>query len=158
MHEARSKVSANIWRSIHDDVIKAFYKNKKTVNLFAIDGSQTIIPHSKNTKFNKKKMEYFPRAHISLLYDIDYRIPIHATLSEKIEDRQAVVHHLPYLKAGDIVFFDRGYYSQTLVRMLQDKGVHPVFRMKTNYFKKQWECEENDVVVNYKLGRRNFDW
>ncbi len=73
-----------------------------------------------------------PHGLVSCLYRLDTRTPVDFSLSAHIDERAAARAHLEALEPGDIVVFDRGYFSFVLLYALVWRGVHPVFRIARN--------------------------
>ena len=147
MSDARDKVVVNMWKAVFSDVSDSLRKEIKTRRIFAIDGSVLVLQNADfGGKFKKSNGSYLPHAYASVLYDIDYGFPIDVVVSDKLDERSAAIEHLKYLKPGDIVVMDRGYYSKALFNIFHDAGVHVLFRMKSNTSKAEWEKEENDIL------------
>ena len=47
-------------------------------------------------------------------------------------ERRAALAHLPALQPGDVVVYDRGYYSFAMLQAYCERGLHAVFRLKSN--------------------------
>ncbi|WP_221902023.1 transposase [Bathymodiolus platifrons methanotrophic gill symbiont] len=52
-------------------------------------------------------------------------------------ERQCALAHLKTLTTGDVVVYDRGYFSYAMLYYHMQMGVHPVFRLQKNTFKAQ---------------------
>ena len=48
------------------------------------------------------------------------------------DERRAALAHLPALAPGDVVVYDRGYYSFRLLHAHAERGLHAVFRLQSN--------------------------
>ena len=148
MNEARDKIKINIWHLIFDDISQLIQSQIKGRRYFAIDGSSMKTQHSQDfvDAYGYKSKSYLPHAFTSLLYDIDYGFPIHAIISESTDERLAAMQHMSYIKKGDVVVMDRGYYSKLLFKAFTDKGIHVVFRMKSDTSKGDWASSEVDIL------------
>ena len=148
MNEARDKIDINIWQLMFDDISQLIRSQLKGRRYLAIDGSSMKTQHSKELVdvLGYKSGSYLPHAFTSLLYDIDYGFPVHAIISENTDERQAAMQHMDYIKTGDVVVLDRGYYSKALFEAFSDKGIHVVFRMKSNTSKSEWGSSEKDIM------------
>jgi hypothetical protein len=167
MSEARNKVIINIWEQVIHDVSKILRKQIKTRRYFAVDG---VILSLQNAKFGGKFKTHSdgmkPQGYGSVLYDIDYGFPINVQLDEHFNERNAAIKHLDFLEKGDVVVFDRGYYSKDLYTECKKRGINVVFRIKKNYFKESWKDENNNIVYNkddieyrfvkYKIGKVDY--
>jgi len=83
-----------------------------------------------------------------MLYDIDYGFPIDVILEPQLDERNAAIRHMEYLEAGDVVVMDRGYYSKALFEAFTNKGIHVVFRLKSNTSKNEWNSELDDIIAS----------
>ena len=57
-------------------------------------------------------------------------MPVDFDLHAHGNERAAALGHLPALSEGDVVVYDRGYYSCELLHAHAARGLHPVFRLK----------------------------
>ena len=57
-------------------------------------------------------------------------MPIDFSLAADANERAAALAHFDALKPGDVVVFDRGYFSYELLYDLIERGAHPVFRLQ----------------------------
>ena len=67
---------------------------------------------------------------LSRLYRLHERIPVDFVLVAHKNERAVVPGHLDALRAGDVIVFDRGYYSWDLLDHHVARGLHPVFGIK----------------------------
>ena len=149
MSEARDKVVINMWKQILDDIAKGLRTEIKTRRYFAIDGTVLALQNAKfGGKFKKTNGSYVPHGYGSMLYDIDYGFPIDVILEPQLDERNAAIRHMEYLEAGDVVVMDRGYYSKALFEAFTNKGIHVVFRLKSNTFKNEWNSELDDIIAS----------
>ena len=96
---------------------------------------------------------------ISLLYDVFNEVCLDAQM-EAYDTSEATLCklHLPWMKMGDMVLFDRFYASTELMALLQSKGVQYVLRMR----KKSWKCvkefldsKEKERIVQLPLNGKS---
>lgn len=74
---------------------------------------------------------------ISYLYDVFNGIVIDAAMaSYKTSESALCDQHMPFVKKGDLLLFDRYYASFERMFLIRAKGAHFVFRMKDNW----WNC------------------
>jgi hypothetical protein len=66
------------------------------------------------------------------LFQLRARLPCDLDLSCHENERRAARAHLRALRPGDVVVFDRGYYSFALLHACARRGLHPVFRLQAN--------------------------
>ena len=69
---------------------------------------------------------------MSCLYRLDTKVPVDFSLSARACERTAALGHLHALEAGDVVVFDRGYFSFEMLHAVIRTGAHPVFRLQAN--------------------------
>ncbi len=80
----------------------------------------------------RNKGAHYPQGLVSCLYRLDDRVPVDFSLSAHVCERTAAMGHLHALEAGDVVVFDRGYFSFELLHAILPTGAHPVFRLQGN--------------------------
>ncbi|TXL21496.1 hypothetical protein BMR06_00165, partial [Methylococcaceae bacterium HT5] len=105
--------------------------------LFAVDGSKLNLPrelidHHYRTP---SKDAYYPQGLLSCLYQLKSKIPYDFDLVNHGNERQCALAHLKTLTTGDVVVYDRGYFSYAMLYYHMQMGVHPVFRLQKNTFK-----------------------
>jgi len=93
------------------------------------------------------KNETYCQGIISCLYDIDNKIPINYFLLKTKDEREAFRNQIKYLRCGDTVIFDRGYYSYDLIEKLELLGVNYIFRLKSN--KKEVQIMNKSNINDY---------
>lgn len=67
---------------------------------------------------------------LSCLYRIRGRLPCDFALLPHLDERRAALRHLAKLGRGDLVVYDRGYYSLALLQAHSERRVEAVFRLK----------------------------
>jgi len=81
---------------------------------------------------------------ISYLYDVFNGIVIDAQMMSYTTSESTLCdHHMPFVKKGDLLLFDRYYASFERMFNLMGKGGHFVFRMKGNW----WKCAEEFLLT-----------
>jgi hypothetical protein len=126
----RTLLTAICIQTICDEILLYIYKNP-TPRIFAVDGVNVIL--DKNlAKFDFKLSDnkFYAKGLISCIYDVMNNITVNYNLVKHSDERRAFLDQLKYVRKGDIVIFDRGYYSNELIKILTDKGIHYIFRMK----------------------------
>jgi hypothetical protein len=87
------------------------------------------------------------------------KIPIDFDLKAATGERTHALAHLNKLVTGDIVVYDRGYFSYAMLYWHIKKGIHPVFRMPIQTYpviKGFIEGEKTDEIVEISLTRERF--
>ena len=156
--QKRNDIPNEYFLNINDSFINFIYKNIKKPRIIAVDGSYLNLYKS----FDKYGYEYssenknYCKAIISCLYDIDNKIPINYYLFKKRDERDAFKEQIKYLRAGDIVIFDRGYFSYDIIEKLNKKGINYIFRLKYN--KKEVQYMKNNNINSYIFNTKNINY
>ncbi len=145
---ARKKCHSYIFHNILNKLTNKFFCNKKTANIYAVDGSKFNVP----LKFNK--FNYAPRndkshknlAMISCIYDTVNNVPFNISLSNHFNERKAFLSQLKFFKQKSIFIFDRGYFSHELVYNISLNKHSYLFRLKNDANK-----QINDIYKNSKI-------
>jgi hypothetical protein len=116
--------------NINNDLLSFIYK-KNNCRFLAVDGThinmdKSMVKHG----FSLSKNKCYTTGLISCIFDIKNKITINYHLVNHNDERKAFLEQLLYLKEGDTLIFDRGYYSEELVKILSDKKINFIFRMK----------------------------
>lgn len=166
--KARYKISSKAFEDIFymTTNIFEFTKQPKTYDgyrVFAIDGSDIAVDHNKNnaTEFGVKTNNHssYAMARLSALYDItnDLIVDIQFTGITVGEREHAqnllsskVLTNNPKYK--NLIIFDRGYPSRTLIHELEDKGLFYLIRCTHSFLSCVNECPDGDHIVtdNFK--------
>ena len=156
--QKRNDIPNEYFLNINDSFINFIYKNIKKPRIIAVDGSYLNLYKS----FDKYVYEYssenknYCKAIISCLYDIDHKIPINYYLFKKRDERDAFKEQIKYLRAGDIVIFDRGYFSYDIIEKLNKKDINYIFRLKYN--KKEVQYMKNNNINSYIFNTKNINY
>ena len=135
--KARAKVGAGVFRKIHRAVLEqagpqgGLWKGHR---LFAVDGSKLNLPRAllRAGYATPSPAAHYPQGLLSCLYQLRTRLPFDCELHAHGNERRAALRHFSALAAGDIVVYDRGYYSFQLLRAHLRRGLHSVFRLQRN--------------------------
>ncbi len=71
---------------------------------------------------------HYPQGLLSCLYQLRSQLPVDFDLIAHADERQAARAHLDVLSPGDVVVYDRGYFSFAMLRAHVERGLHPVFQ------------------------------
>lgn len=154
--QARANLCPKVFKRLNRLVVRIFYqcsrfKTCKGFRVLAVDGSTLQLPGNHKSLWDKFSRHFFgPNAdaghwmsRISYLYDVFNGMVIDAQMeSYTTSETTLCKSHMPFVKKGDIVLFDRYYASYELIFLLMGKGIHFVFRMKDNW----WKCVEAFVT------------
>ena len=143
---------------LNNELLNNIYSNKYEKRLLCVDGSylKTLKKLNKDgLKFHSINHTNYTNSIISGLYDINKKIIINYNHSINKNEREAFIEQFKYIRKGDTLIFDRGYYSEELVNLLNKKNVDYIFRVKNNlsYVKYLTENKLNEYIytVNNKL-------
>ena len=102
--------------------------------LFAVDGSKLNLPRPLIKVGYRLPSDnaHYPQGLLSCLYRLRSRVPVDFDLVSHGDERKAAGSHLHALSENDVVVYDRGYFSQALLREHLARGLHPVFRLRVN--------------------------
>jgi IS4 transposase len=80
---------------------------------------------------------------------------INYRLCRNHNERKGLIDQMKYLKPGDIIIMDRGYYSEYLLFFLNDKGLQPIFRLKKSMLVVKQIIEKGQTSMNTNIVRNN---
>ncbi len=105
--------------------------------LFAVDGSKLNLPRKLLDAGYKVPSDnaHYPQGLLSCLFQLKSKIPYDFDLTSHANERVSALAHLNTLRTGDVVVYDRGYFSYVMLYYHLQHGVHPIFRIKRNSFK-----------------------
>ena len=141
--EARKKLDETIFSVLNQRIIDAYDENDTEQyhwlhhRLFAVDGSKLNLPRELIAAGYKTPSNdaYYPQGLLSCLYQLKSKIPYDFDLVSHANERRCALAHLNRLFSGDVVVYDRGYFSYPILYYHVQAGVHPIFRLQKNTFK-----------------------
>jgi len=145
----RNIIPNKYFLDINNSFINHIFNNDKKPRIYGVDGSFINLFRSFE-KYNysyASKNNTYSQGIISCLYDIENKIPINYFLLKNRNEREGFRNQIKYLKSGDIVIFDRGYYSYDLIEKLELIGVNYIFRLKSN--KKEVQYMNLNNIIDY---------
>ena len=103
----------------------------------AVDGTKINLPRQllANSYKTPAPKAYYPQGLVSSLYELKSKIPVDFELSSFLDERKMAIEHLNVLNSGDIVVYDRGYFSYNMLFLHYKKGIHAIFRLPSKSFK-----------------------
>ncbi|MCP4934581.1 MAG: IS4 family transposase, partial [bacterium] len=139
--EARKKLDESIFKVLNQRIIQVC--DEKTParwfghRLFGVDGSKLNLPrelieHGYRTPSDNA---HYPQGLLSCCYQLKSKTPYDFDLVSHGNERQCALNHLKTLKIGDVVVYDRGYFSYAMLYYHVQAGVHPIFRLQKNTWK-----------------------
>ena len=131
--KARAKVHEDLFLDLHREILRHDRADRrwKGHRTFAVDGTKMNLPRPLVEAGYRvpTPRAYYPLGLVSCLYRLDTGTPVDFSLSADVDERAAALAHLDAVEPGDIVVFDRGYFSFVLLYALVWRGAHPVFRL-----------------------------
>jgi hypothetical protein len=136
--EARAKIDEKIFKDLNAAVIELSSACEDASarwlghRIFTIDASKITLPHELISWGFKPANEktHYPQGLVSTLFNLKTKLPYDVALKEMMSERVPVAQHLDRLSAGDVVVYDRGYFSYELLWEHVRRGVQAVFRLK----------------------------
>lgn len=158
----RNNICSEYIKDIFDQLV-CHIRNSKIVkksNRFAIDGSK--LSYNKCLSIEGFKLTHnktYCKSLLSTLYDVDNKLPIDCVITKDFDERKATLNYLlNKLNPNDILIFDRGYFSEELIRCLIQKKIKFVIRMvKSSLLVKNLQTlksnDELNIVYNSLMVR-----
>ena len=144
---------------MNNDLINYIYNDKYEKRTISVDGSylKTIKKlHNDGLKYPSKEYNNYTNSLISGIYDVDKKIIINYNLSINKNERESFIEQLNYIRRGDTLIFDRGYYSENMINVLNNKKVNYVFRIKNSCLISKNLILNNQTFVIYKKENYNY--
>ena len=139
MHAARCKVHDAVFFRIHREILRRAPPDEPRTlwyghRTFAVDGSKLNLPQPllENGYRRPSDGAHYPQGLLSCLFRLRSRLPVDFELASHGDERRLALAHLPALAPSDVVVYDRGYYCFRLLHTHLDRGLHAVFRLKSN--------------------------
>lgn len=137
-------------------VVKAGWKGHR---ILSIDGTRMNLPRPLVDEGypTPNGKAHCPQGLVSCPYRTGYGIPITFPLSSHACERTTARGHFSSLQVNDIVIMDRGYVSFELLYDLHWRGVHPLFRLKSDgsgrIFEDFINGDETETVAKATFGK-----
>ena len=138
MCRARRKLDEQVFKQLHGRVLQQAATSWQRFQwcghrLYAVDGSHMNLPRDLVKRgYQVPHKGHYPQGLVSVLYQLQSKIPIDFELAAHHDERKMARRHLPCLQPDDVVVYDRGYYSYEMLHEHVSCGVHAIFRMKKN--------------------------
>jgi len=141
--EARKKLDENIFSVLNQRIIDVCDEDDSARyrwfnhRLFAVDGSKLNLPRELIHSGYRTPSDdaHYPQGLLSCLYQLKSKIPYDFDLVSHANERHCALAHLKTLNSGDVVVYDRGYFSYAMLYYHLQAGVYPIFRLQKNTFK-----------------------
>ena len=159
--EARQKLPEAIFKTLNNELISLWHAHRDTPNwkghrVFAIDGSKINAPRGLleyGYKTPRETTRHYPCGMVSGLYNLQEQLIYDFVLVPHNDERRCVPDHLAKLEEGDLVIFDRGYFSYLMLHQVLASGQYAVFRLQQGTTNSQvaafWGSERRDAIIEY---------
>ena len=165
MCNARAKLDENVFKVLQVRILQHAERHTgdglwNGHRIFAVDGSKLNLPRQlidSGYRTPSHKV-YYPQGLVSTLYDLQTRIPIDFDLAAHGDERKTALAHLSCLGAGDVVVYDRGYYSYAMLYEHVERRLEAVFRLQKNagsVFDQFMQSAATDQVVEVHPSRKS---
>jgi hypothetical protein len=137
---ARQKLDETVFKDANQKILDAYATTTASRycwlghRLFAVDGSRINLP--RQLLFcgysTPAKNAHYPQGLLSCLYQLKSQLPFDFDLASHASERLCAMRHLEVLQPGDVVVYDRGYFSYPLLHRHITSGIHAIFRLQEN--------------------------
>ena len=159
---ARAKLDEQVFKDLHwritakvDEQSDDQHSNRHRWcgrRLLAVDGTKINLPvalvdHGYRVPTGRS---HYPQGLVSCLYRVDDRVAVDFELMAHGDERKGACAHLKRVRAGEVVVYDRGYFSFDLLHQHVSRGIDCIFRLKRNtndVLKKFIKSGDTDTTV-----------
>ena len=135
--QARKKLDESVFKELNRKIFDTYAVQAQTNDLwfgrrvFAVDGSKINLPPPLLAAGYPTAggNHHYAQGLLSCLYELKSKLPLDFDLVAHCDERRCAQEHLAALKPGDVVVYDRGYFSYAMLQEHVDAGVDAVFRM-----------------------------
>ncbi len=157
--EAREKLDERAFRTLHREILAHSPEGRlwKDHRVLAVDGSKITLPRElEPCGYRIPSGAHYPQGMVSAMYRLNDRIPVDFDLFRHENERRAALSHLDHTAEGDVIVYDRGYFSFEMALAHRQRGTHFVFRIARNtnpVFDAFIASRETDLIVNLESPR-----
>jgi len=135
MSKARSRLDACAFKDLHRALLEHFGLDDHPWlghRVFAVDGTRINLPKSlqQNDYVCPAPSAAYPQGLVSCLYRLHDRVACDFNLCTGNNERKSALAHLSCCRPGDVVVYDRGYYSRIMLARHGDRDIRVVFRVR----------------------------
>lgn len=157
--EARMKLEPTIFKELNSKVIEKWAQHVETPllwhghRLFGVDGSKFNLPRELITAGYTTPCDqaHYPQGLVSGVYDLLTGIPHDFDMVSHHNERTCAKKHLrEFFRTGDVIVYDRGYFSFEFFELHVRLGIHGIFRLQPNTLKEIeafWNSDKSDEAV-----------
>lgn len=136
--QGRKKLDEDVFRDLNGKIVETYAAHGEAEYLwfgrrvFAVDGSKINLPPKLLDAGYKPAggSSHYAQGLLSCLYGLKSKLPMDFDFVAHGDERKCAKEHLATLRPGDVVVYDRGYFSYTMLQDHVDAGVHAVFRLQ----------------------------
>jgi hypothetical protein len=156
---ARKKLHEAAFADINQRIIAAYASREQEQayrwlghRIFAVDGTKINLPRSLMSCGYQLPSENanYPQGLVSCLYQLKSRIPFDFDLVPHADERHCAERHLAVLEKDDVVVYDRGYFSYSLLHRHYQSQIHAIFRLQESSYsviRDFFAGQQTDVMV-----------
>jgi hypothetical protein len=158
---ARKKLDEAIFKTLNSRIIATYEPLPESYHwlgrrLFAVDGMKINLPRPlRHADYDlPSDKSHYPQGLVSCLYQLKSQIPHDFELASHMDERRMALAHLKTLRSGDVVVYDRGYFSYAVLYAHQKKGVDVIFRLSRRAGKGIevfMDSSETDTIVTIEI-------
>ena len=133
--EAREKLDESAFRALHREILANSPDGRlwKDHRVLAVDGSKITLPRKLAQRgYRIPNGAHYPQGMVSAMYRLNDRVPVDFDLFSHENERTAALTHLDHAAEGDVIVYDRGYFSFAMALAHWQRGLHFVFRIARN--------------------------
>ncbi|CAM9522132.1 unnamed protein product, partial [Laminaria digitata] len=139
IHSARKKLPSGAFMEVN----RYLHRGPHEPRVFAVDGSKVHVhPSFLNAGYKTRTNDQpvlrpakRPLVMLSSMVDVKTKACVDFELTKHFNERKAAVSMLQSVRKGDTLVFDRGYYSKSLLRSVDDSQAFGVWRLKIDAFR-----------------------
>ncbi|CAM9180797.1 unnamed protein product [Ectocarpus sp. 12 AP-2014] len=139
IHVARKKLPSGALKEVN----RYLQRGPHEPRVFAVDGSKVHVhPSFLNAGYKTRTNDQpvsrpakRPLVMLSSMVDVQSKACVDFKLTKHFNERKAAVSLLRGVRKGDTLVFDRGYYSKSLLRSVDDSQAFGVWRLKIDAFR-----------------------
>jgi hypothetical protein len=156
---ARQKLDETVFKCANQKILAAYAPDASGYlwlghRLFAVDGSKINLPRQLLAcgYVTPAQNAHYPQGLLSCLYQLKSQLPFDFDLASHANERRSARRHLEVLQAGDIVVYDRGYFSYVMLHRHVQTGIHAIFRLQENSFsaiKAFFASSQTDIQITW---------